>query len=319
MKNILIKAFALLTVLAVLLMTGCTAAPEATEAPTAAPATEAPAAEEPAADPTEAPAAETPAASALSGELMITGSTSAEPLVTVFGDLFMADNPDVSVAVQGNGSSAGITAATNGTAQLGMSSRNLSEEEAAAEGVSATTICMDGIAVVVNLENPVKDLTTDQIASIFKGEITNWSELGGNDEEILIISREAGSGTRSAFEEICGLLGEDEEGNEISLVDESKALIADSTNAVSSNVVSHVNAIGYISLGSYDSTQVHAINVGGVECTEENIVAGTYPIARPFLLVQGPATDDLAKAFVDYIMSADGQAVVSEQGYIPVA
>ena len=298
MKSILIKAFALLTVMAVLL-TGCDATPEATEAPTEAPATEAPAAsEEPAAS--EAPAAsEEPAASTLSGELMITGSTSAEPLVTVFGDLFMEANPDVSVAVQGNGSSAGITAATNGTAQLGMSSRNLSEEEAAAEGVTGTTICMDGIAVVVNLENPVKDLTTDQIASIFKGEITNC--------------------TRSAFEEICGLLGEDEEGNEISLVDESKALIADSTNAVSTNVVSHVNAIGYISLGSYDSTQVHAINVGGVECTEENIVAGTYPIARPFLLVQGPATDDLARAFLDYILSADGQAVVSEQGYIPVA
>ena len=166
MKSILIKAFALLTVMAVLL-TGCAATPEATEAPTEAPATEAPAAsEEPAAS--EAPAAsEEPAASTLSGELMITGSTSAEPLVTVFGDLFMEANPDVSVAVQGNGSSAGITAATNGTAQLGMSSRNLSEEEAAAEGVTGTTICMDGIAVVVNLENPVKDLTTDQIASIF--------------------------------------------------------------------------------------------------------------------------------------------------------
>ena len=134
MKSILIKAFALLTVMAVLL-TGCAATPEATEAPTEAPATEAPAAsEEPAAS--EAPAAsEEPAASTLSGELMITGSTSAEPLVTVFGDLFMEANPDVSVAVQGNGSSAGITAATNGTAQLGMSSRNLSEEEAAAEDV----------------------------------------------------------------------------------------------------------------------------------------------------------------------------------------
>lgn len=318
MKSILIKAFALLTVMAVLL-TGCAATPEATEAPTEAPATEAPAAsEEPAAS--EAPAAsEEPAASTLSGELMITGSTSAEPLVTVFGDLFMEANPDVSVAVQGNGSSAGITAATNGTAQLGMSSRALTEEEAAAEGVTGTTICMDGIAVVVNLENPVKDLTTDQIASIFKGEITNWSELGGNDEEILIISREAGSGTRSAFEEICGLLGEDESGNEVSLVDESKALIADSTNAVSTNVVSHTNAIGYISLGSYDSTQVKAVSVNDVECTEENIVAGTYTIARPFVLVEGPATDDLARAFLDYILSADGQAVVSEQGYIPVA
>ncbi|MGI5884840.1 MAG: phosphate ABC transporter substrate-binding protein [Candidatus Spyradocola sp.] len=311
MKSILIKTFALLTVLAVLL-TGCAATPEATEAP---------ASEEPTAtDTPDAKATEAPAetGAALSGELMITGSTSAEPLVTVFGDLFMEANPDVSVAVQGNGSSAGITAATNGTAQLGMSSRSLTEEETSADGVVANTICMDGIAVIVNTSNPVTDLTTDQIAAIFKGEITNWSEVGGNDEEILIISREAGSGTRSAFEEICGLLGEDDQGNEVSLVDESKALIADSTNSVSSNVVSHTNAIGYISLGSYDSTQVKAISVGGVECTEENIVNGSYTIARPFVIVEGPATDDLARAFLDYILSDEGQAVVSEQGYIPV-
>ena len=176
MKSILIKAFALLTVMAVLL-TGCAATPEATEAPTEAPATEAPAAsEEPAAS--EAPAAsEEPAASTLSGELMITGSTSAEPLVTVFGDLFMEANPDVSVAVQVNGSSAGITAATNGTAQLGMSSRALTEEELAAEGVTANTICMDGIAVIVNQANPTDELSVEQIGSIFTGELTKWNEI----------------------------------------------------------------------------------------------------------------------------------------------
>lgn len=230
----------------------------------------------------------------------------------------MEQNPDVTVNYSGTGSGTGIQAAIDGTVDLGLASRALKDEEKS-NGAVENIVALDGVAVVVNPENGVTDLTVEQIAQIFTGEITNWSELGGNDEEILIISREAGSGTRSAFEEICGLLGEDEEGNEISLVDESKALIADSTNAVSTNVVSHVNAIGYISLGSYDSTQVHAINVGGVECTEENIVAGTYPIARPFLLVQGPATDDLARAFLDYILSADGQAVVSEQGYIPVA
>ena len=271
----------------------------------------------PAADSTDSTTGtETPAA--LSGSVSTNGSTSMEKVIGILSEQFMADNSGVSVTYDPTGSGAGIEAASNGSADIGLSSRALKDEEIAG-GLTGTTVALDGIAVIVNAGSKVEDLSVEQIAQIFTGEITNWSELGGNDEEILIISREAGSGTRSAFEEICGLLGEDEEGNEISLVDESKALIADSTNAVSTNVVSHTNAIGYISLGSYDSTQVHAINVGGVECTEENIVAGTYPIARPFLLVQGPATDDLARAFLDYILSADGQAVVSEQGYIPVA
>lgn len=285
---------------------------------------------EPASDPSEAPASEAPASEApaseapssepieLSGTIVVNGSTSMGDVINALTEGFNELHPDVQISYTGSGSSAGIEAALAGSCDLGLSSRELSDDELS-QGAVANVIAKDGVAVVVNPENPVTELTSEQIAKIFTGEITNWSELGGNDEEILIISREAGSGTRSAFEEICGLLGEDEEGNEISLVDESKALIADSTNAVSTNVVSHTNAIGYISLGSYDSTQVHAINVGGVECTEENIVAGTYPIARPFLLVQGPATDDLARAFLDYILSADGQAVVSEQGYIPVA
>lgn len=314
MKNMMIKAFALLTVVA-LLLTGCTSNPEpsATTAPTeeatAAPSAEATA--EPSAE-----ASEEPAATELSGEIMITGSTSAEPLVTVLSDLFMEKNSGVTIAVQGNGSSAGIKAASDGTAQLGMSSRELKEDEAAT--VTPNTICMDGIAVIVSKDNPVKALTKEQIASIFKGEITNWKDVGGNDEEILIISREAGSGTRDAFEEICGLTGEDAEGNTVTLVDESKALIADSTNAVSTTVSTRTNAIGYISLGSYDSEQVHAIDVDNVACTAENILNGTYTIARPFLLVEGSGTDDVAKAFLQYVLSDEGQAVVTEQGYIPV-
>lgn len=310
MKSILIKAFALLTVMAVLL-TGCAATPEATEAPTEAPATEAPAAsEEPAAS--EAPAAsEEPAASTLSGELMITGSTSAEPLVTVFGDLFMEANPDVSVAVQGNGSSAGITAATNGTAQLGMSSRNLSEEEAAAEGVTGTTICMDGIAVVVNLENPVKDLTTDQIASIFKGEITNWKEVGGADLEIACIGREAGSGTRDGFESITKTEDACKLSQELT-----------STGAVIEAVKNSENAIGYASLSAAEGQDgIKLLTVGGVTCSEETVKDGSYEIQRPFNLVtkDGEALSPAAQAFFDYATSADAAELIRAAGAVPVA
>ena len=242
--------------------------------------------------------------------------TVAPNAVTVLSDLFMEAHPGVSIAVQGNGASAGIKAAADGTAQLGMSSRNLKDEEK--EGLTPITICMDGIAVIVNLENSVKALTKDQIAAIFKGEITNWQDVGGADEEILIISREAGSGTRSAFEEIVGLIQKDESGNEVTLVDESRALIADSTNAVSTTVAGKVNAIGYISLGSYDAAQVHAIDVDEVPCTQETVLDGSYPIARPFVLVAGPGTEQIANAFLEYVMSAEGQAVVAEKKYIPV-
>ena len=312
MKNIIVKTFALMTVLAMLL-TGCAST---TQEPSAAPTQEPAAAPTQEADePTAAPEEDATEAE-LSGEIMISGSTSAEPLVTVLADLLMEKHEKVSIAVQGNGSSAGIKAAADGTAQLGMSSRNLKDEEK--DGLTPTTICMDGIAVIVNLENPAKALTKEQIAGIFKGEITNWSEVGGNDEEILIISREAGSGTRDAFEEIVGLTEKNADGNTVTLVDESRALIADSTNAVSTTVAGKANAIGYISLGSYDETLVHAIDVDGVACSQETVLDGTYAIARPFVLVAGSGTEEIANAFLEYVMSEEGQAVVSEQKYIPV-
>ena len=282
MKKILMKTLALVAA-AALLLTGCATNNSNSDA-TAAPSAEATAQATAAAEETAAPAESADAATELNGEIMVTGSTSAEPLVSALADLFMEKNPGVTIAVQGNGSSAGIKAATDGSAALGMSSRDLKDEEKGS--ITPTTLCMDGIAVVVNKENTVANLTKDQIAQIFKGEITNWK---------------------------------DADGNEVSLVDESKAIIADSTNAVSTTVSTKKNAIGYISLGSYDSSLVTALDVDSVACTQENIVAGTYSIARPFLLISGPATDDVAQAFLGYAMSAEGQAVVAEHKYIPVA
>ena len=315
MKKMLMKTLALVAA-AALLLTGCATNNSNSDA-TAAPSAEATAQATAAAEETAAPAESADAATELKGEIMVTGSTSAEPLVSALADLFMEKNPGVTIAVPGNGSAAGITAAADGSAALGMSSRELKEEEKGS--ITPTTLCMDGIAVVVNKENTVANLTKDQIAQIFKGEITNWKDVGGPDEEILLVSREAGSGTRGAFEEICKLTEKNADGNEVSLVDESKAIIADSTNAVSTTVSTKKNAIGYISLGSYDSSLVTALDVDSVACTQENIVAGTYSIARPFLLISGPATDDAAKAFLGYAMSAEGQAVVAEHKYIPVA
>ena len=315
MKKILMKTLALVAA-AALLLTGCATNNSNSDA-TAAPSAEATAQATAAAEETAAPAESADAATELKGEIMVTGSTWGEPLVGARADLFMEKNPGVTIAVQGNGSSAGIKAAADGSAALGMSSRELKEEEKGS--ITPTTLCMDGIAVVVNKENTVADLTVEQIAQVFSGEITNWKERGGADAPIAVLGREPGSGTRGAFEEICKLTEKNADGNEVSLVDESKAIIADSTNAVSTTVSTKKNAIGYISLGSYDSSLVTALDVDSVACTQENIVAGTYSIARPFLLISGPATDDAAKAFLGYAMSAEGQAVVAEHKYIPVA
>lgn len=252
----------------------------------------------------------------VSGSVSTNGSTSMEKVIGSLSEQFMTENKDVKVTYDATGSGTGIESVSNGSCDIGLASRALKDTET---GLTATTVALDGIAIVVNANCGVDDLTVEQIASIFKGEITNWKDVGGPDEEILIVSREAGSGTRGAFEEICKLTEKNADGNEVSLVDESKAIIADSTNAVSTTVSTKKNAIGYISLGSYDSSLVTALDVDSVACTQENIVGGTYSIARPFLLISGPATDDVAKAFLGYAMSAEGQAVVAEHKYIPVA
>ena len=256
-----------------------------------------------------------PAAAAPSSKIILVGSTSVDPLAQKLAEAYKAKTPDVDIEIQAVGSSAGIKAALDGSATIGMSSRELKEEEIA-EGANPLIICRDGIAVAVNPENPVQNLSKDQVQKIFMGEITNWKEVGGNDEEIIVVSRESGSGTRGAFEEILKIEKE-VEGKKISGLVET-ALQAEGTGAVKANVASKTNAIGYVSLGYIDET-IKTVQVEGADPTAENITAGTYPVARPFVLVTKGEISETDQAFLDFVMSSEGQAEAEKDGYIRVS
>ncbi len=243
-------------------------------------------------------------------KITIVGSTTvAEPmeeLVALYKEEGCPDN----IEVQGNGSSAGIKAGIDKTADIGMASRELSDEEKSA-GLTETIIAHDGIAVVVNPKNTVSDLTTEQIKDIFEGKITNWSEVGGADQAIVVIAREAGSGTRGAFEEIVGLIGEDKGSTIV-----QTALVSEGTGAVMGSVATKDASIGFVSEGYLDDT-VKAVSIGGVECKVENVKDKTYPIARPLILVTQPDVKQEAQNVIDFILSDKGQEVISEK-YITV-
>lgn len=240
------------------------------------------------------------------GTVTIAGSTSVQPLAEELGMFYMEVNGDARIEVAGGGSGAGVKAAQSGTADIGMASRALKDDET---GIEAIVIAIDGIAVVVNKDNAAADLTTDQVKDIFNGTIKNWKEVGGNDANIVVVNREEGSGTRDAFKEL--VLGEED------FV--AEAIIQNSTGAVREAVSQDVNAIGYISLGGLNDS-VHALKVNGIDATEENIKQGTYPISRPFNFLVGEGTEstDIAQAFIDYVLSPDGQAVVADHGYVTV-
>lgn len=255
-----------------------------------------------------------PATAAPSSKIILVGSTSVDPLAQKLAEAYKAKTPDVEIEIQAVGSSAGIKAALDGSATIGMSSRELKEEEIA-EGANPLIICRDGIAVAVNPENPVQNLSKEQVQKIFMGEITNWKEVGGNDEEIIVVSRESGSGTRGAFEEILKIEKE-VEGKKISGLVQT-ALQAEGTGAVKANVASKENAIGYVSLGYIDET-IKTVQVEGADPTAENITAGTYPVARPFVLVTKGEISETDQAFLDFVMSSEGQAEAEKDGYIRV-
>lgn len=246
----------------------------------------------------------------LEGSVTLVGSTSVTSTAEAIGKAFMEENPNVKIEVQGVGSSAGIKAIDDGSADIGMSSRELKDEEKDL-GIDEHTIAYDGIVAVVHPNNNVSDLKPEQIEQIYKGEITNWSEVGGANEEIEVISREEGSGTRSAFEELMGLASD-----EGSLVKQD-ATFADGNGAIVSNVVQKENAIGYISLSYLDDT-VKALTIDGVECNVENIKSGDYAVSRPFLLLTKGEVSGAAKAYLDYVLGEDGQKIVEENGAISV-
>lgn len=242
----------------------------------------------------------------LSGKVATDGSTSMEKVIGALKETFEAENTGVEVTYNPTGSSAGITAVAEGRCDIGLSSRALKAEEVD-QGLVGTVLAYDGIAVIVNPENTVEDLTVEQIAAIYKGEITNWSEVGGIDAEIVLIGREAGSGTRGGFEEIVGV-------EDLCQYRQELTSTGDVITAVSQNP----GAIGYASLASVKDT-VKAIKVGGVAPSEETVKDETYAIQRPFVLVtkEGTALTETAQAFFDFITSEAAREVISAAGVVP--
>ncbi|WKY43300.1 phosphate ABC transporter substrate-binding protein [Eubacteriaceae bacterium ES2] len=251
--------------------------------------------------------ASTDSSAAISGEINGGGSTSVQHIIDAAGSEFSALNPDVTFTYSGTGSSDGIKGATEGTYSFGCASRDLKAEEES-DNLKTIEFAYDGIAVVVNPANTVAGLTSEQITSIYKGEITNWSEVGGADAPIVVVSREDGSGTRSAFEELMGFE------NEL----KADATVKEGNGNVQTTVAGNENAIGYVSLTYVDST-IKAVTVDGVEATVENVKSKAYPVSRPFLAMYlEDSVDDATMAFLDFLMSDDGQKIVEEQGAISV-
>jgi len=289
-------------VMAAGMLAGCGNSGAAATATTAEQTTEAKAEETTKEAATEAKAADAD----LSGSISMVGSTSMEKFANALSEAFMEKYPKVTVTAEFVGSGAGIEAVSNGTADIGNSSRNLKDEEKS-KGVAENIVAIDGIAVVVDPANTVEDLTKDQLTSIYDGTVTNWKDVGGNDAPIVVVGREAGSGTRGAFEELLKLEDACKYSNEL-----------DSTGAVMAKVASTPGSIGYVSLDVLDDT-VKALKLDGAEPTEENIKAGKYFLSRPFVMAtKGEISEqsDLVKALFDFIYSDEGSELVKSVGLI---
>ncbi|MCL1983251.1 MAG: phosphate ABC transporter substrate-binding protein [Clostridiales bacterium] len=237
--------------------------------------------------------------------VIVAGSTSVQPYVELMAEEFAMQHPGSSIDVQGGGSSAGITAAETGAAELGMSSRALKEDEQ--QQLWSVEIAKDGLAVIVNPKNSVTNLTLEQVRGIYSADIKDWSELGGAAAKIHIIAREEGSGTRSAFEDL--VMGE-------SFRITPKAIVQNSNGAVRQIVAGDPDSIGFISLGLADQT-VKIVKLGGVMASRENVVNGSYSLYRPFLFVAKAKPDGLAMQFVDFVLSPEGKKLMADEGLIP--
>ena len=241
------------------------------------------------------------------------GSTSMESVIGSLAEAFMMEHPEISVTYNPTGSGSGITAVSEGRCDIGLASRSLKDDEIAG-GLTETVLALDGIAIIVNNENPVNDLTLDQIAAIYTGEISNWSEVGGNDGPIVLIGREAGSGTRDGFESITGtsITGTED------MCQYRQELT--STGDVITTVSTNVNAIGYASLSAV-SDSVKVVTVNGVAPSEATVLDGTYLVQRPFVLATrtGEPLSEAAQMFFDYITSPDANEIIAGAGAVPVA
>lgn len=241
----------------------------------------------------------------LSGTVSTDGSTSMEKVINSLGESFMAMNKDVKFTYNPTGSGSGIQAVSEGRCDIGLSSRALKDDEKAS-GLVETVVALDGIAIVVNPENPVSDLDIDTIAKIYTGEITNWKDVGGNDAEIVLIGREAGSSTRDGFESITDTKDACQYRQELT-----------STGDVINTVSQNPDAIGYASLSAVGDS-VKALTVGGVEATEATVKDGSYVVQRPFVLVtkEGTKLSPAAQAFFDYALSADAASIIAAAGAV---
>ena len=243
-----------------------------------------------------------------SGTVSTNGSTSMEKVIGALSEAFMQENSGVKVTYDATGSGTGIESAKNGSCDLGLSSRKLKDSET---GLVAHTIALDGIAMIVNDKSGVSNLMLEQVKQIFKGEITNWKELGGEDLEISCVGRESGSGTRDGFESITGTADVCKLAQELT-----------STGAVITAVSSSKNAIGYASLSSVEGQNgIKTVTIDGVECTEDNVLSGSYKIQRPFNIVvaEGKELSEQAQSFLDFAMSSQAADLITKAGAIPAS
>ena len=248
--------------------------------------------------------------SGLSGAVSTNGSTSMEKVIGILSETFMGDNKGVSITYDATGSGTGIEAVSKGSTDIGLSSRSLKDSEKA-KGLKETTIALDGIAIIVNENNPLTDLKTGDVAALFDGKVTDWAQVGGKAGAVAAIGREAGSGTRDGFESITGTKDKCKLTQELT-----------STGAVIEAVKNSEGAIGYASFASVENQKgIKVLKINGVECTEENISNGSYVVQRPFNLItkEGAKLSEAAQAFFDFMTSKDAANLISEAGAVPTA
>ena len=249
-------------------------------------------------------------ASQLSGTITEAGSTTVQPLAEKLAAQFTKNNPKVTITIQGGGTAVGITSANDGTVDIGAASRELTASD---PPLVKWILARDGIAVIVHPSNPLTGLTKAQVRDIFSGKITNWKDIGGADKKIDAVSREEGSGTRTAFQDL--VMGKDANGKDVNIV--NSAIFQSSNGALKQVVLGDAGSIGYLSLGYLDSS-VKALSIDGVVPTEANSKNGTYPIVRPLYFLTKSQPTGLVKAFIDFCQSIEVQKIIADEGYVSV-